>query len=615
MDETGVKISAIDNFSATYGKFIDANTQAASNVDKLTGGLMQMGAAVAGIGIIAKGIEFLKDSLNEAAQDETNVMRLGIAIKNAGDAYGASATQIESFALQLEKATIYGHDETIPAMQKLAVAGLDFAASQRVLKAAMDLSSGSGMGLQQAITMLTAAYEGHARGFFRLGIAAKDFVGIMKEVEQKYGGAAQAELDTYNGKLKQLDNVWKEQKETLGGFWIPTMKIALELLGGWPALIDRIIGSGTQMATGQRLQAAQYVNDLVVVRAHLIVMGNEIDINGKKSVVTTQMALAGLTAQQLAIATATGNSTAKIDALLKKAKDNLHEINSIFNGPPADIKEKSKGPDSNERELEKRRMLSEQADRFMVQSREAADKKMTDADKMNSKEARDFTDREIETYARAKDDKIALAQAEYDKRMDLAKGLTLSNQQQNMLELAEKQKLYQAEFKAFTDTAKAIAQGYRDLGNATTAGIIDSAIKMVETFQTLINSINAMLEASGPVGFFLGLLGVVSSVVSMSASIKQLNDLKAGITGYATGTDYVPKTGLYQLHQGEAVIPAEQNRSGSTAGSSAPATNIVFNISGMPLQTTKELAVQIGKELQNAVRGCGATPFTSPLGV
>ncbi len=29
--------------------------------------------------------------------------------------------------------------------------------------------------------------------------------------------------------------------------------------------------------------------------------------------------------------------------------------------------------------------------------------------------------------------------------------------------------------------------------------------------------------------------------------------------GYATGTDYVPKTGMYQLHQGEAVIPANQN--------------------------------------------------------
>lgn len=35
------------------------------------------------------------------------------------------------------------------------------------------------------------------------------------------------------------------------------------------------------------------------------------------------------------------------------------------------------------------------------------------------------------------------------------------------------------------------------------------------------------------------------------------------IKGYAVGTDYVPQTGLAMLHQGEAVIPAEDNRGGS----------------------------------------------------
>lgn len=33
-----------------------------------------------------------------------------------------------------------------------------------------------------------------------------------------------------------------------------------------------------------------------------------------------------------------------------------------------------------------------------------------------------------------------------------------------------------------------------------------------------------------------------------------------GGRAYATGTDYVPETGLALLHRGEAVIPANQNR-------------------------------------------------------
>ena len=40
----------------------------------------------------------------------------------------------------------------------------------------------------------------------------------------------------------------------------------------------------------------------------------------------------------------------------------------------------------------------------------------------------------------------------------------------------------------------------------------------------------------------------------------------SSVPGYATGTNYVPETGIYLLHRGEAVIPAAQNASGSSGG-------------------------------------------------
>lgn len=43
---------------------------------------------------------------------------------------------------------------------------------------------------------------------------------------------------------------------------------------------------------------------------------------------------------------------------------------------------------------------------------------------------------------------------------------------------------------------------------------------------------------------------------------------------YAEGTPYVPKTGLYQLHQGEAVVPASENK----AGRSVNIGDIVINV-------------------------------------
>jgi hypothetical protein len=44
---------------------------------------------------------------------------------------------------------------------------------------------------------------------------------------------------------------------------------------------------------------------------------------------------------------------------------------------------------------------------------------------------------------------------------------------------------------------------------------------------------------------------------------------------YADGTNYVPKTGLYTLHQGEAVVPAAQNQS---MGTYSPTFNIPASV-------------------------------------
>ena len=47
-----------------------------------------------------------------------------------------------------------------------------------------------------------------------------------------------------------------------------------------------------------------------------------------------------------------------------------------------------------------------------------------------------------------------------------------------------------------------------------------------------------------------------------------------GVSQYQGGTSYVPQSGLAYLHQGEAVIPAGQNRSGGFSG------NITLNVTG-----------------------------------
>ena len=71
-----------------------------------------------------------------------------------------------------------------------------------------------------------------------------------------------------------------------------------------------------------------------------------------------------------------------------------------------------------------------------------------------------------------------------------------------------------------------------------------------------------------------------------------------GVIPYASGTDYVPSTGLALLHKGEAVITAEENEAGVGRGVVINITNPVFNNMG----DVDELMETIGDKLNEQLR-------------
>ncbi|RJQ44445.1 MAG: hypothetical protein C4538_10525 [Nitrospiraceae bacterium] len=78
----------------------------------------------------------------------------------------------------------------------------------------------------------------------------------------------------------------------------------------------------------------------------------------------------------------------------------------------------------------------------------------------------------------------------------------------------------------------------------------------------------------------LASLGVVGEGVKFTNSMSGVHDYP----GLATGTSYVPKTGPYILHQGEAVIPANQNMFNNRT---SQVNN--FNFYGSPQENAKEV--------------------------
>ena len=67
------------------------------------------------------------------------------------------------------------------------------------------------------------------------------------------------------------------------------------------------------------------------------------------------------------------------------------------------------------------------------------------------------------------------------------------------------------------------------------------------------------------------------------------------IPSFAVGTDYVPRTGLALIHQGERIIPAAQNRAGMGGAS------IVFNISTPDANSFRSSSGQIAAKMAMAI--------------
>ena len=176
-----------------------------------------LGLAFSATAVVAFG----KASVKAFAEDEAAAARLSTAVKNLGLEF--EDTRITRFIADLEKTASVADDQLRPAFQGLLSTTGSVTKSQELLSMALDISAGSGVGLEEVSKDLSLAYLGQTKGIAKYNtgltkaeLSTAGFVKVQKALNDQYSGQNAARLDTYAGKAAALGVAFGNLQETVG---------------------------------------------------------------------------------------------------------------------------------------------------------------------------------------------------------------------------------------------------------------------------------------------------------------------------------------------------------------------------------------------------------------
>lgn len=263
------------NFSAGFGK--------------------ALGAAVA-IGSAVFGAIFSKKSIDLAIRQEDAINKLNTSLKLSGQFSMAASRGFQEFASSLQQQTRFG-DEAILETGALiqALGKLDNEGLKQATSAAADLSAALGIDLRSAATLVGKAAVGEVGSFSRYGVVikkgadnAETFARVLDVLNQKFGGAAAAQVNTFSGAWEQLGNSFGDLLETVGNFVVKSpgvinlFKLITEQFSRLGSSIEAFRGNQDFFGPliSEMLNFAIWVNRLVIVPFELVITGARLLVEG-----------------------------------------------------------------------------------------------------------------------------------------------------------------------------------------------------------------------------------------------------------------------------------------------------------------------------------------------
>ena len=275
-------------------KIETANKKAANSTRLLSSAMAKLGAV---IGVVAAAAAFqrlsrvairgMRAAVEAAGIQETAEIKLAQAIRLTGKASKDVLPALMAQASALQDLTGIG-DEVILSNQAMLVSmgKLEGEGLRRATQAAIDMAAANDqLNLASAFDLIAKAAVGYTSTLSRYGIIldesipkSEKFAAALAKIEEMSGGQAAAQLDTYDGRLRELAGRWGDLNEQVGEAITKSPAIR-NLLSGISDAVKDLTGNLENFETEQAIRA---------VIAQVGTLAKTLNIAGESAIITAK---------------------------------------------------------------------------------------------------------------------------------------------------------------------------------------------------------------------------------------------------------------------------------------------------------------------------------------
>ena len=195
--------------------------KATKSMDRMGAKLTSFGAgAVVGAAAVGAGLAMFA---KEAAEAETQQLKLTNSIKNSSAAFPGNGKALRDQASALMKVTVADDDAIVSAQALLVQFGRTSKETEQLTPLVVDLARKMGIDLEAAAKAVGKSSDGSSGALKKLGIEVVDLGGGATATENTIaalastvGGFAESEGQTFAGQMQIMSNSFSELKENVG---------------------------------------------------------------------------------------------------------------------------------------------------------------------------------------------------------------------------------------------------------------------------------------------------------------------------------------------------------------------------------------------------------------